>query len=306
MSFDEKYIRGRLQALTESRLFDYDAAAESTEIAILGRTDINTTFVPSYGIFARAECGAALAILTGAYLRYCDSEKTDPQRHLSTLSSEIDRFYRMARDRFQAFAANRLKINIKPSIVRAFDEYMIQFRKEADSALVDAAKGRLHDEQIYRQVQTASAQGFVAMSFRPGMLSAYEDGIEVGITAAGYTPLRVDRHEHLNKIDDEIIGQIRRSRCVVADFTGQRPSVYYEAGFAYGLNLPVIMCCRKDEFKKLHFDVRQFNCIIWSNAAQLARLLEQRIGRAIGPGPNFLAQSATKPPSRRRGSGKRP
>ena len=47
----------------------------------------------------------------------------------------------------------------------------------------------------------------------------------------------------MDKIDDEIIGEIRRSRFLVADFThgdkGARGSVYYEAGFAYGLGLPV-------------------------------------------------------------------
>jgi hypothetical protein len=53
---------------------------------------------------------------------------------------------------------------------------------------------------------------------------------------------RVDqKHHHLNKVDDEIIAEIRRSRFLVADFTCEpgkvRGGVYFEAGFAMGLNM---------------------------------------------------------------------
>jgi nucleoside 2-deoxyribosyltransferase len=50
----------------------------------------------------------------------------------------------------------------------------------------------------------------------------------------------------VNDINDEIIAQIRRSRFMVCDLTGHRGGVYFEAGFAYGLGMPVIYTCRKD------------------------------------------------------------
>ena len=56
---------------------------------------------------------------------------------------------------------------------------------------------------------------------------------------------------------------------MIADFTGQRGSVYYEAGFARGLRLPVIYCCRADDFDKLHFDTRIINHIKSLNPADL-------------------------------------
>ena len=85
-----------------------------------------------------------------------------------------------------------------------------------------------------------SSQCFVAMWFDPSMNSAYEEGIKKAVEECGYTPLRIDKKPDVNKIDDEIIAEIRRSRFVVADFThdkekGVRGGVYYEAGFAYGL-----------------------------------------------------------------------
>jgi hypothetical protein len=66
---------------------------------------------------------------------------------------------------------------------------------------------------------------------------------------SGYDPRRVDQqHHHLNKVDDEIVAEIRRSRFLVADFTCEpgkvRGGVYFEAGFARGLNIPIIWTCR--------------------------------------------------------------
>jgi nucleoside 2-deoxyribosyltransferase len=76
---------------------------------------------------------------------------------------------------------------------------------------------------------------------------------------AGFSAMLIPDKEHANKIDDEIIAEIRRSAFLVADFTGHRQNVYFETGFAMGSNLPVIWTCRKGDIPKLHFDVRQYN-----------------------------------------------
>ena len=144
--------------------------------------------------------------------------------------------------------------------------------------------GHMHYEELQAR-QPASTQGFVAMWFDETMRDAYISGFEVGVRDAGYDPLRVDWVEHIGKIDDEIISQIRRSRFVVADFTGQRGGVYFEAGFALGLNLPVFWTCRKNEMDELHFDIRQFNCIDWTEPPELADRLQKRIEAVIGAGP---------------------
>ncbi|MCP4629826.1 MAG: hypothetical protein GY850_40910, partial [bacterium] len=95
--------------------------------------------------------------------------------------------------------------------------------------------------------------GFVAMWFNPEMLSVYEQAImpaieyvEEGSGEPRLRAVRIDNVEHVNDINDEIIAQIRRSRFMVCDLTGYRGGVYFEAGFAYGLGMPVIYTCRKD------------------------------------------------------------
>ena len=108
----------------------------------------------------------------------------------------------------------------------------------------------------------------------------------------GYDAFKINEKPDVDKIDDEIIGEIRRSRFLVADFThgseGARGGVYYEAGFAYGLGLTVIRSCRKDimDRNELHFDVRQHYHVAWENSEQLRDGLEKRIRALIGEGPN--------------------
>jgi hypothetical protein len=137
----------------------------------------------------------------------------------------------------------------------------------------------------WRQPAISSMQGFVAMWFDASMHVAWEHGLRRGIANAGYKPLRIDKKEHANDISDEIIAEIRRSRFVVADYTGQRGGVYYEAGYAAGRGLTVINTCRKDEVEKLHFDIRQYNCIDWTTPDELAHRLQARIEAVIGDGP---------------------
>ena len=116
----------------------------------------------------------------------------------------------------------------------------------------------------------------------------WNNGIESGILAAGYKPVRIDRVEHNNRIDDEIIAGIRRSKFLVADFTGQRGGVYFEAGFALGLSMPVIWLCKKSECdeNKIHFDIRQYNFILWEDdkLGDLKTALQNRIEATIGRG----------------------
>ena len=142
------------------------------------------------------------------------------------------------------------------------------------------------------QVNVDSSQAFVAMWFHEDMDDAYNKGIEPAIRNTGYIPLKINEKPDVDKIDDEIIGEIRRSRFVVADFThgerGARGGVYYEAGFAYGLGLHVVRSCHKKivDKNKLHFDVRQHYHVVWETADELREGLEKRIRALLGQGPN--------------------
>ena len=136
-----------------------------------------------------------------------------------------------------------------------------------------------------------SLQAFVAMWFDTSMDRPFEDGVKRAIEVAGYRTLRIDRKPDVDKIDDEIIAEIRRSRFLVADFThgdnGARGGVYFEAGFAHGLGIPVIYTCRSDMVDKLHFDTRQYAHIVWDTPEDLHSGLKNRILARIEEGPGL-------------------
>lgn len=137
-----------------------------------------------------------------------------------------------------------------------------------------SALQRLHSASIQRQA-------FVAMWFTPDTEQIFSDGIAPAVSALGYLPVRIDRKEHNNKICDEIIVEIKRSRFVVADFTGNRGGVYYEAGFAHGRGIPVIWTVRENDLANVHFDTRQYNHLVFSSPTDLREKLLNRISATI-------------------------
>jgi len=126
-------------------------------------------------------------------------------------------------------------------------------------------------------------QCFVAMWFDESMAEAFDQGIEPAVKDCGYKAVRIDRKEHNNQITDEIMAGIRDSQFMIADFTGQRAGVYYEAGFARGLGRPVISCCREGEIGNLHFDTKIISHVTWMDAANLREKLARRIKATIVP-----------------------
>lgn len=161
--------------------------------------------------------------------------------------------------------------------------------------------------QSARKTMRSGNQAFVAMWFHGDMDALFDQAFDPALRACGYAPFRVDREQHNNKIDDEIIANIRKSRLFVGDLSGMRPNVFYEAGFAHGLGVPVLLTCnesyagafvhaspdcsgdvplaeKKPWFKQVAdsaFDIRQYLILPWATPAELAVKLENRI-RALG------------------------
>jgi nucleoside 2-deoxyribosyltransferase len=119
------------------------------------------------------------------------------------------------------------------------------------------------------------------MAFSNEMTPIFEEGFLPALRDAGFEVILVNRIPHNDKIDDRIIAEIRRSGLVVADFTGQRQNVYFEAGFALGLGRHLICTCRTGSERDLHFDIRQYNHVVWNDAADLRQKLRYRVEATI-------------------------
>ncbi len=133
-----------------------------------------------------------------------------------------------------------------------------------------------------KELNIHSKKVFVAMSFKDDIMKdIFKDAITKACEDCGLNAVRIDLIEYNEKICDEIISEIKGSRLLIADFTGQRQNVYFEAGFALGLGIKVIWICKDSEKDNLHFDTRQYNHIFWKDAEDLRIQLVNRIKATV-------------------------
>ena len=180
---------------------------------------------------------------------------------------------------------------------QGFLKPQIRVDHKAGTLFLLSGKGAMRLDRL-RNAESDSDRAFVAMWFDGEMAKVWEEAIEPGLLDAGFKPIRIDRKEHVNRIDAEIEAEIRQSRLIVADFTCgfaddkketaiPRGGVYFEAGFAHGLRIPVIWTCRKDVEKHLHFDTRQYNHLFWREEEldKFRKRITNRVVAAVGQGP---------------------
>jgi len=127
------------------------------------------------------------------------------------------------------------------------------------------------------------------MWFNDSMNEFYENGIKPAIEKNNFKAHCLSESHQTKNIIEAMIIAIRKATLVIADLTcpcydvaknnpDSRCNVYWEAGFAYGLNIPVILTCREDSMHHRQFDIEQFPVMTWSSADELRSKLETRIG----------------------------
>ncbi|HOH62378.1 MAG TPA: hypothetical protein PLE16_04175 [Spirochaetota bacterium] len=165
-------------------------------------------------------------------------------------------------------------------------------------------EGMKYAEELLKG-NNSSPKCFIARWFTPEIDEIYDSYIMPEITKLGFEPIVISNKEHNNDIVDEILSDIKKSKFIIADLTGHRGGVYFEAGYAYGLNLPVIWSCRKDWFnneikndikceyqgniidakiiekRRIHFDIEHFPFIIWETKEELKTKIINRINATI-------------------------
>jgi hypothetical protein len=135
-------------------------------------------------------------------------------------------------------------------------------------------------EEIAIQDQTAASLSrpkhlFVVMPFAQEFNDVYVLGIRDVAEKLGFVVERADEIEHIESIVDIIQEKIRNCDAVIADTTSRNPNVFYEIGFANGVDRAVVLICKDNE--SIPFDLQSKNFIKYASIVDLRERLEKRL-----------------------------
>jgi nucleoside 2-deoxyribosyltransferase len=92
----------------------------------------------------------------------------------------------------------------------------------------------------------------------------YKDVLLPAIKDAGLEAYRVDEDRASSIPIDDIENNIRTSEICLADITPDNPNIWYEVGFAFANDKPVVMICAKPRPTKAPFDVQHRHIIFYT------------------------------------------
>jgi hypothetical protein len=108
--------------------------------------------------------------------------------------------------------------------------------------------------------------------------------IEGVVAKYGGVAIRIDKEHPLEDLVGRIKKEIRGSKFIISDLTDERPSCYFEAGFAEALPRPVIYIASKQSVvkpgtdTKIHFDIHM-NVHFFTNQKELKDKISDAIDK---------------------------
>lgn len=210
-------------------------------------------------------------------------------RFLESMCPSFDFLFRFSEDKKDRENLNRINAYIEARSMNSNElsglcellakNGYIKYDNSAFSISLEQ-KGWEYLESISNR-RAPSDNAFVAMWFNKSLDNVYSKHFQSALQTCGYAaPFRIDEHHYTGKVDDEIISKIKQASLVVVDLTCNinlrpdkipgdgniieaRGNVYFEAGFAMGLEIPIVWTCRQDCIDGVHFDTRQYPLILW-------------------------------------------
>ena len=119
---------------------------------------------------------------------------------------------------------------------------------------------------------------FIIMSFQGEGMKEVLAAIKQECTALGLNASRADDDAGSNFVIIRIGQQLEEAELIICDLTHERPNVYFELGYAYGIgnggNRVLLIAKERTD---LHFDIRSFNVHEYSSPETLQAILRRNL-----------------------------
>jgi hypothetical protein len=168
------------------------------------------------------------------------------------------------------------------SITESLDEFRTSFREVGrllaflvtEEQDLPAAIAATHEPSVVRfRPRTAFIIMWIDQAHPE--LEDVKEAIKDEFQRFGIIATRSDEIEHAGVITERILNEIAASEFLIADLTGERPSVYYEVGYAHAIGKRPMLFRRHGT--ALHFDLSVHNCPEYENVTDLRGRLRKRL-----------------------------
>lgn len=129
------------------------------------------------------------------------------------------------------------------------------------------------------QVTGGKPRAFIIMAFSSPFNEIYTDVIKKACEDNGVEAVRADEIYGPGLIINDVVQEILRSPLIIADITPQNTNVFFEVGYAFALNKPIILLAERTT--KLPFDISGFRVLFYEDSIAGKSKIEQGLQKHI-------------------------
>ncbi|MEF3311491.1 hypothetical protein PV433_21660 [Paenibacillus sp. GYB004] len=228
-----------------------------------------------------SECGETVALAIDDLEPICESPRV-PASIEEKADLLLTYFHRRCSGPNEAVVIRQLPEQYNLTYSPNLQEFVHIIEKLREDRLIERAGSTIRLTDKGWQEAAAKAGGkqlkpcFVILADHEEMRTEWAEKVFPKLEGCGYFPRLAGKPE-AGKVGDDTIRLMSGSKLLIADLSVPSPEVYFAAGLALGLDVPVVWTVNRKEADRVPIQTDQVRPFVWDRAEELADLLQHRI-----------------------------